>query len=373
MKVLFITRDLIQNAGWGRTSYETVQAVQKDKTISVSVAVEKLGGKEGCADTVVELVPSTSWYAIVKNIIRIIRVSRTYDVFHAMDLWPYGLYAYIASRLRKGSRYVINGIGTYSVAPLDKPFFGKIARYIYSHAAGVPCISEYTKQEIDRRVPQAKTVVALQGFTPMHSDEDMSDYLKDKFIQDSDYPVIITVGEAKPRKGQLYTAKAVASLRDVYPHIKYLIVCNRFAKSYMDQIKQINADADIGKNTIQLIQDAHTDAHLAALYKRADIFALNSVNSKEGHFEGFGLVILEANQFGVPAIGSLSCGIESAIHDGVNGLLCKQQDSVDIADKIKKIMELKKDKPDYWKQRSVDFCHTFSWDDTARIYINLYK
>jgi phosphatidylinositol alpha-1,6-mannosyltransferase len=46
-----------------------------------------------------------------------------------------------------------------------------------------------------------------------------------------------------------------------------------------------------------------------------------------GDVEGFGIAILEANALGVPAIGSLGCGIEDAIHDGKSGLLVQHDDA----------------------------------------------
>ncbi|MEN9604444.1 MAG: hypothetical protein RJB39_129 [Candidatus Parcubacteria bacterium] len=371
MKVLFITRDLIQNAGWGRTGYETIVAIQKDKNISVGAAIERSGGKEGIVDEVISLIPSKSIWAICRNIIKVWKVRDSYDIFHAIDLWPYGLYAFVAARFGKRKKCIINGIATYSIAPLDKKIFGFIPRYVYRHTDAIPCISEYTKKEIDKRLPGANTSLVLQGFTKMEHQRVSDTYLAEKGIKDTDYPLLITVGEAKPRKGQLYTAKAVALLKEKYPNIKYLIVCNKFAKGYMTEIEHINAK--LGGQVIQLINDAKTDGHLEMLYKRSDMFALNSVNSKEGHFEGFGLVILEANQFGTPALGSFNCGIESAIQDGVSGYLCRQEDEKDIARNIEKILEMKRGNPEYWKEKTIAFCNTFSWDKAAEQYIRLYK
>jgi phosphatidylinositol alpha-1,6-mannosyltransferase len=48
-------------------------------------------------------------------------------------------------------------------------------------------------------------------------------------------------------------------------------------------------------------------------YASADIFIMLSENQPDGDVEGFGIAILEANAFGIPAIGAKGCGIEDAI------------------------------------------------------------
>ncbi|MBK7870839.1 MAG: glycosyltransferase family 4 protein [Saprospiraceae bacterium] len=60
---------------------------------------------------------------------------------------------------------------------------------------------------------------------------------------------------------------------------------------------------------------------LFAAYRSADIFVMLSENQANGDVEGFGIAILEANFFGLPAIGAKGCGIEDAIQDGKNGFL----------------------------------------------------
>ena len=71
--------------------------------------------------------------------------------------------------------------------------------------------------------------------------------------------------------------------------------------------------------------------------KKARLLVLSSISEKS-HFEGFGLVYLEANASGLPVIGSLESGAEDAIRDGRTGFLVSQNDSEGIAEAIIKIL-----------------------------------
>jgi glycosyltransferase involved in cell wall biosynthesis len=70
---------------------------------------------------------------------------------------------------------------------------------------------------------------------------------------------------------------------------------------------------------------AVSDAELRELYRKASVFVLTP--QQEGlHFEGFGLVYLEAGAYGLPVVGTSSGGVPDAVQDGVTGLLVDPQD-----------------------------------------------
>ncbi len=73
-----------------------------------------------------------------------------------------------------------------------------------------------------------------------------------------------------------------------------------------------------------------TDRELVAAYRRASVVVLPSTTSAES----FGMVLAEANACGRPVIGSRVGGIPSFVQDGVNGLLARPGDPVDLAGKL---------------------------------------
>jgi glycosyltransferase involved in cell wall biosynthesis len=61
--------------------------------------------------------------------------------------------------------------------------------------------------------------------------------------------------------------------------------------------------------------DARDRAELGRLYRSADVFILPTRN------DCFGVVLAEANAYGVPAIAARTGGVPTVIADGVNGRL----------------------------------------------------
>lgn len=85
------------------------------------------------------------------------------------------------------------------------------------------------------------------------------------------------------------------------------------------------------------VPDAHfagfqRDSALARWYASADLLVFPSTT------ETFGNVVLEAFASGVPAIGADSCGTKDLVEHGVNGLLAKPNDAVDLARQIASLL-----------------------------------
>jgi glycosyltransferase involved in cell wall biosynthesis len=68
-----------------------------------------------------------------------------------------------------------------------------------------------------------------------------------------------------------------------------------------------------------------SDDKLARLYKRADIFAMTSIDHRRS-IEGFGLVYLEAAAHGLPVVAHAVGGVPEAVVDNVTGLLVPPAD-----------------------------------------------
>ena len=69
----------------------------------------------------------------------------------------------------------------------------------------------------------------------------------------------------------------------------------------------------------------------------SQIFILLSEIQSDGDFEGFGIAVIEANYFGLPAIGSKNSGLEDAICNGVSGVLVDPHDPDEVSTAIQTI------------------------------------
>ena len=95
---------------------------------------------------------------------------------------------------------------------------------------------------------------------------------------------------------------------------------------YMNNIKKYIAINGI-ENRIKFYGSL-TDESLKKQYLDNDVFVLPSIN------EAYGIVFLEAMQFGLPVIGCNLGGAQEIIEDGVNGYLVDSKDEQGLAEFI---------------------------------------
>lgn len=354
MRVLLITSTVSEKSGWGRHSAAIAKAIRAQ-----GVEVE----------VVADNAPLTL-ARFAKNCMTARTKAKKADVVHAIDGWPYGVYA-LAAVLGTGKKLFINGIGTYSVAPLYH--FGKsfLLKKAYARASAVFSISEYTKHELASAGVEEKKIQVIHygapSFEPLSADR-KKELASRLGITGVAQPVVLTVGAIKNRKGQLDTLGAVDILKNTHPNILYVLAGSGNDKRYLREVEEYVSTHGLSRNAM-VLQEID-DEVLTFLYDRCTVFALNSVNDEtHHHFEGFGAAILEANTFGKPAVGSRGCGIEDAIKDGYSGLLAAQRDSRDIASKIEAVLA----EYDSFSTSTKIFSTDFSWEKTAGAYISFYK
>ena len=76
---------------------------------------------------------------------------------------------------------------------------------------------------------------------------------------------------------------------------------------------------------------------LEKLYNLAHVNMLLSNNNNNTDFEGFGISVLEANLYGVPAIGAKDSGLEDSIRNHYNGVLVNPNNCKEVIDSLKTI------------------------------------
>ncbi len=362
-KVLIITNNINPNSGWGRYSSFVINELIKLK-FEITVLTESNQEKIKNELNILRPLGSSKIINLIKNILIVRKISKNFDVVHSFDGWPYGIYGYFAvSGTRK--KFFINGVGTYSVAPLSDKFKGFLLKKAYKKADKIFCISSYVKQRILERVKLNNLKIVHLGSTELPSlSQDEVSFYKEKFnIKDLSRPILLTVGGIKERKGQLDTLKASVYLKEEYSNYLYLIVGSDDDVEYINKIEKFVEENKL-ENNVKIINNAKTDEELSFFYNICDIFLLNSNNDGD-HFEGFGLVFLEAAQFGKPVVGSNNCGIEDAIKEGSNGYLVAQKDAKNVYNAI--IKGLNNKEIDF-RKNSKEFYKKFSWKSTALEY-----
>lgn len=368
MKVVAITKTLAELSGWGRYAASVAREYAKQGVdFCVLTETNGLPPRPEFHEKAI-IVPLKSCFVnFIRNCWRTRVTARDADVIHAFDGWPYSVYAYSAVIGTK-KKLFITGVATYSVAPFEHSKERWLLAKAYRRAQQIFCVSRYTEKRILEKISLKNTSIVPWGPKPLPalSADAMTQY-RQRFNIQTGQPIILTVGEIKQRKGQYDTARAILRLRKSYPDVLYIMVGGISDSNYVNKIEQFVEKNNL-VNNIRIVADAATDHDLAFFYSICDIFAMNSNNDGE-HFEGFGLVFLEAMQFGKPVVGSLGCGIEDAIQDDYNGYLTSQGDDVAICQAFQRILT---GNMNMLRDNARNKYGNFSWEKTVAEYIRNY-
>jgi phosphatidyl-myo-inositol dimannoside synthase len=136
--------------------------------------------------------------------------------------------------------------------------------------------------------------------------------------------VVLTVGRLQKRKGQDKLIQAIATVRKRHPNVLYSIVGDGG-----ERVNLVDLVNKLGLNENVEFRGALADADMLTCYQQCDLFALPN-RTVDGDFEGFGMVLLEAQACGKPVLTGISGGTGEAMQEGVTGLRvdCDSADAI---------------------------------------------
>ncbi len=174
------------------------------------------------------------------------------------------------------------------------------------------------------------------------------------------FPKLLTVGHTSPRKGQHNVIRALPEILKNFPETFYYIVGRDVNNSHLKQLAE-----ELGvKSRVIFIPPIANHFDLCYYYKNANIFMLLSENQPNGDVEGFGIVALEANYFGLPVIGAKGCGVEDAVSDGFSGFLVDSKNPKEIANSLQLILE----NGDKFNENAKKYVLNFGWNEIVKQY-----
>lgn len=139
--------------------------------------------------------------------------------------------------------------------------------------------------------------------------------------------VILTVGALQKRKGQDMMIRALPALLDDFPDLLYVMAGEGWERGYLERLA-----SDLGVSGHVQFRGVADEAELVSCYQQCDLFALP--NRQVGwDFEGFGMVLLEAQACARPVIAGASGGTAEALDAPRTGLLvaCESPDPLSVA------------------------------------------
>lgn len=135
--------------------------------------------------------------------------------------------------------------------------------------------------------------------------------------------VLLTVGRLVARKGHDTVIRALPLIARDVPEVHYLVVGDGPNRENLRRLSQTTGVSDR-----VTFCGSVPDSDLPSYYRITHVFVMVSRRIEStGDVEGFGIVYLEANAAGLPAIAAGGCGATDAVAEGVNGLLVRDAES----------------------------------------------
>ncbi len=361
MKICFIAHNLRQDNGLGVFSLRIINGAKKALGCKVIALTTQASGFDYERPIIYP-----NRFRLILAIPAIRRAIKECDIVHALDAFPYGFLAVIAS-LGLKKKIIITGLGTAAVGPLYKPVLAQMLRWSYRKADIVTTVSTFMQEEIAKKMPELKISVIPMGV-------DVDDFEKDpggkEYSLQSYAPYILGVGAVRWRKGYHFTIKSFAKVVKEFPEMHYVIVGRRYSQAYHERLEKLIDELNL-RNKVHILEDVNTRPQLADVYHGAELFCLFSQNVNHD-VEGFGLVFLEAAAAGLPIVGSKDCGIDDAVEDGKNGILVATRSPDDFADAILTILR-DKELQKRMAAASLAYARECTWEKRMREYIDIYK
>lgn len=228
--------------------------------------------------------------------------------------------------------------------------------YSVKKAKRVFTISLASKNDIIKlyNIPSEQVVVTYPGIKPMQKTQTKPidfDTVQKRFSIRPSY--ILFVGTLQPRKNISKLIEAFARLAPEKNSLDLLIVGKR--GWLYEEILLAPRKFEI-ENNVKFLEFV-SDEELAGLYTHAQFFILPSL------YEGFGLPILEAMQYGCPVITSNISSLPEAA--GEAALYVNPNDVEDIATKMQELLKKERLKKELI-QKGYQQVKKFSWEKTAK-------
>jgi len=187
--------------------------------------------------------------------------------------------------------------------------------------------------------------------------------IKDK-LKLNNKKVLSSIGLINSSKGINLVVEALPDIIKEHKDVVYLIVGTG---TYLSELKKLVDRLNLNNQVIFL--GAVSDQTLATLYKLSKIFIMPAKDI-QGDVEGFGIVYLDANSFGLPVIAGNTGGVKEAVLDNKTGILIDPNNKGELGQAILKLIN---DKELYSKMSQAGIKHVvlFNWLKQSKILSDL--
>lgn len=256
----------------------------------------------------------TSWWPLILIPLLLKTRKLKTDVWWVGQILPVGTVVWALSYLWR-KPYIVSTHGMDVLIPLKSRRKRWLVKKILEGAEMITVNSEWTKEQIvanyESRVTNHELRNKIAVIYPVPKPkrdvpQTEVNALRMKLGIPEEARVLLTVARLVRRKGIDHVITALPEVWRELPELHYVIVGEGEERKKLEET--------VGARLIAPLHfvGAVSDEELAAYYKMADAFILLPCDI-DGDTEGFGIVYLEANQYGIPIIAAASGGTAEAL------------------------------------------------------------
>jgi len=298
------------------------------------------------------------FYAGMKKLIQNLYKTFPFDIIHAHVALPDGAAAIkIKEQVNIPLLVTVHGQDLQHTIYRNKKSKDVIAS-VFQQADKIILVSHKLKKLAEKEIgPSDKYEVIHNGIN--------LEEIPNQKIEDTNRTkerIIMSVSNLYPSKGIDLNLHAISKLYKKYPDIKYWIVGDGPERS---RLEALSKDLGIEANVQFIGRLPHKEA--LETMQKCEIFSLPSWK------EGFGVVYIEAMEFGKPVIGVQGEGIEDVIQHGKTGLLVKPKNVQSLVEAIDDLLA-NPSKEKVIGQNAKEMVYgEMTWDRNAQKTVSLYK
>ncbi len=286
--------------------------------------VKVFGRKDLKTASIISLL-SFPFCALIKGVS--LCLSNKYEFINTQFVVPTGPLGFLLSKIFRIKNILsLHGGDIYDPTKKSSPhknkFLRKVIRFLLNQADVIVAQSSNTKENTEKYYQPKKEIKIIPLPYEIVNFKKVS---RAELGLKDDKKYLIGVGRLIKRKGFEYLIKSLAFLDK---EIECLIISDGPEK---DNLKKLAIEFGI-EDRVHLLGYLPTEEKKFQYLAVSDIFVLSSIH------EGFGIVLQEAMQVGLPIVSTNIGGQVDLIKEGENGLLVNIEDEKAIAEAVKKIL-----------------------------------
>lgn len=331
MKICFVTSSLSKYHGYGRVSLDLISGLQK-LGISGPILTLKFSNIPSTLKSRTFPILINQPTSPLKNPLKLFK---DYQAIRNISENCQGIHFLTESHLATTffnyhKPYIVTTYGTWAIRPLKANLItSKVFTAGYDNAKAVVSISNYTKNRLNKLVPQAKHHTIHLGIDKNKWQKNTSKPIKHNKLN------ILSVAALHPSKGLHISLEAIAKYSLKSPPTSYKIISGTKNKKYKQKLIDLATKNNLKE--FKIIQRV-SDRSLKNYYHQADIFIHTPIKTNED-FEGFGLIIPEAFAAKIPVIASNSGAIPEIVINNKTGILVPENNQEAIVRAISKLRQ----------------------------------